>query len=56
MFVKNVVDIAVDTINVSITHDGSSVYAGNVKSVPFYFLNQKAESINVSGDNLVIEI
>ena len=56
MFVKNVVDLAVDTLNVSITHDGSSVFAGNIKSVPFYFLNQKVESINVSGTNLVIEI
>ena len=56
MFVKNVVDIAVNTINANITHNSSSLYTGNIKSVPFYFLNQKVESISISGTNLVIEI
>lgn len=56
MFVKNIVDVAVDTLNANVTHNGSSLYTGNIKSVPFYFLNQKVASINISSGNIVIVI
>lgn len=56
MFVKNIVDTAVDTITANVKHDGTTLYTGNIKSVPFYYLNQKVESISISSSNLVIEI
>lgn len=56
MFVKNVVDVAVKSVTVSIMHNGSSLFSGSINLVPFYFLNQKVESINIVANNLVIEI
>lgn len=56
MFVKNIADAAVDALTVNVTHNGNSLYIGNIKSVPFYLLNQKVESISISSTTLVIEI
>lgn len=56
MFVKNVVDVATDTLSGSVMHNGSSLFSGTIKLVPFYLLNQKVESISILGNNLIIEI
>lgn len=56
MFVKQIVEAAVDTLGCSIEHDSAQLYTGNVKSTPFYLLNEKVLTIAIFGTNLAITI
>ena len=60
MFVKNVVDTCDDNIVGGITlHKGQTVtqpYTGNIKDVPYYFLNERVSRLEISLGNLFIHI
>lgn len=56
MFVKNIVDVAVSTLSISITADDSQVYSGNVKSVPAYLLNERVKELGIFGTNFMVKI
>ena len=60
MFVKNVVDACYDNVVGGITvHKGQQVtqpYTGNIKDVPFYYLNERVKSLEVFLGNLFIHI
>ena len=56
MFVKQIVQAAVDALGCSIEHDSEQLYSGNIKSAPFYLLDEKVLTIAIFGTNLVITI
>lgn len=56
MFVKNLVDVALSTLSISITFNDSQVYSGNVKSVPEYLLNERVKELGIFGSNFIVKI
>lgn len=56
MFVKNLVDVSVRTLSISISNDDIQVYSGNIKSVPSYLLNERVKELSIFGANIVIKI
>ena len=56
MFVKNIVDVALDTLSISITVDNTQVYSGNVKAVPAYLLNERVKELGIFGTNFTVKI
>lgn len=56
MFVKNLVDVSVSTLSISISTDDGQLYSGNIKSTPFYLLNERVKELSIFGSNIVIKI
>ena len=47
MFIKNIVDVAISTLSISISTDDEQVYSGNIKSVPTYLLNERVKELDI---------
>lgn len=56
MFVKNLADVSVSTLSISISTDDEQVYSGNVKSVPSYLLNEVVKELNIFSGILMAKI
>ena len=56
MFVKNLVNVCVSTMNVGISHESTTLYSGTAENVPFYLLNEKVIEIGIFGTTLLVKI
>lgn len=56
MFVKNLVDVSVSTLSISISTDDEQLYSGNVKSVPVYLLNERVKELNIFAGVFMVKI
>lgn len=56
MFVKNVVDVAVEITTAKVVHNGAELYSGAIKSIPFYLQDEKILTIGIQSSYLVMTI